>query len=197
MTVCLSPYHLTGVLYQARHPSWAQLLNWIHLYWYVSWRTAGPPHLCVNLHLRQTAVTLTSLLLVTSVIIAIWAEDLSPRVLLPSLPLLSDSAEAGALQSWNVYSRDCRMKLDFCQKTRIISSFFSHVCNFILFFSSNSVDSHVGTVSELLFFFSLKFCLKSCAQIKPHCLFILYWAFLCKHTECNNKCQGVREINLL
>lgn len=51
---------------------------------YELWKTAGPLHFCINLHLSQTVVTLTSLWLVTSVITTITTRIyLFIRLLLP------------------------------------------------------------------------------------------------------------------
>lgn len=76
---CEMALHLTtSVLHHARHPSCSEHLELICLYRYVQRKTAGPLHFCINLHLRPTAATLTSLQLVTSVINTIWVQDLSP-----------------------------------------------------------------------------------------------------------------------
>ena len=107
--VCMyvSPlYPSAAFLSHPRHPLRSRPLKEICLYWYVQWKTAGPLHFFINLHLSQTAATLTSLRLVTSVINTIWAQDLSS---LPPLPLCSFCHTALTVEAHTA------LKLMFCR----------------------------------------------------------------------------------
>lgn len=74
LSLCIRPTASSITPVTLHAPSYSRRSVFIGMW---KWETAGPLQFCINLHLSQTTAALTSLLLVTTVINTIWAQDLS------------------------------------------------------------------------------------------------------------------------